>query len=112
MCFECLKVITHELCHVFGLSHCVYFECSMNGSSSLAEALAQPMFLCPVCLRKLQKCIKFDLKERYEALHSFFVDLNQQFDSDYFRNAEQWLEKCLRMFHDDQPTTRDVTTTL
>jgi len=28
-----MKVLTHETGHIFGLAHCVYFACVMNGSN-------------------------------------------------------------------------------
>ena len=37
----------------------------MNESNSIVQAAQQPLFLCPICLRKLHKVIKFDLKDRY-----------------------------------------------
>ena len=37
--------------HLLGMAHCVHFACCMNGSGHLAEDFAQPIFLCPVCLR-------------------------------------------------------------
>ena len=54
---------------MFGLQHCYYFECALNESSSIAEAERQPLFLCPVCLRKLHKVLKFDITKRYHLLH-------------------------------------------
>jgi bacterioferritin len=33
------KVLAHEIGHMFGLSHCVFFHCLMNGSNSLAESV-------------------------------------------------------------------------
>lgn len=66
------KVLAHETGHMFGLMHCVFFECLMNGSNHLGETDARPMHLCPVCLRKLQLCADFDLVKREEALLKFF----------------------------------------
>jgi archaemetzincin len=40
----------------------------MNGSNHLEENQKKSMLLCPVCLRKLQFNIKFDILERYENL--------------------------------------------
>ena len=40
----------------------------MNESSSILQAAMQPLFLCPICLRKLQKVLKFDLSKRYQAM--------------------------------------------
>src|SRR5437588_7335483 len=48
------KVLAHETGHMFGLSHCTFFNCLMNGSNHLAESDRRPLHLCPVCLRKLQ----------------------------------------------------------
>ena len=30
------KVLAHEACHMFGIEHCVWFRCLMNGSNHLA----------------------------------------------------------------------------
>jgi archaemetzincin len=47
-----MKVLTHETGHMFGLTHCIYFHCVMNGSNHLRESDRRPLHLCPVCLRK------------------------------------------------------------
>lgn len=69
-----LKTITHELLHLYGLRHCIYFSCLMNGTASLFEDDLATMFLCPVCLRKLHSMIQFSLEERYQDLMNFFLD--------------------------------------
>lgn len=60
--------MSHELGHLFGLAHCHYFQCAMNESSSIAEAATQPLFLCPICLRKLLKILRYNLADRYLAM--------------------------------------------
>lgn len=50
-----MKVSAHELIHTFGVHHCIYYECLMNGSNHLDEADARPMELCPADLRKMQQ---------------------------------------------------------
>lgn len=67
-----LKVMVHEIGHMFGLLHCVYFRCLMNGSNHLAEADARPMHLCPACLRKLHHSVGFDPVARYQRLETFY----------------------------------------
>jgi archaemetzincin len=62
------KVLAHETAHMFGLAHCTYFNCLINGSNHLVESDRRPLHLCPVCLRKLQWSIGFDVLERYAAL--------------------------------------------
>jgi archaemetzincin len=78
-------VLAHETGHMFGLAHCTYFNCLMNGSNHLAESDRRPLHLCPVCLRKLQWNIGFDVLERYAALEranraAAFID-----EADWFK---------------------------
>ena len=51
---RCGMVLCHETCHLFGIKHCVYAKCVMNGSNHLAESESRPFALCPVDMRKLQ----------------------------------------------------------
>ena len=67
-----VKVMAHEIGHMFGMEHCVHYECVMNGSNHLEETDRRPAHLCPVCLRKLRHAIGFDPVERYRALGIFF----------------------------------------
>eukprot|EP01084_Bolivina_argentea_P318817 552990_1 len=53
---RCIKVLVHEIGHLFGIKHCVFFECIMNGSNHDQEADIKPVYLCPVCLHKLYFC--------------------------------------------------------
>lgn len=53
---------------MFGMRHCIWHECLMNGSNNEEEASNKPIVLCPVCLRKLQSNIKFDILERYQKM--------------------------------------------
>ncbi len=66
------KVLTHETGHMFGLYHCIYYECGMNGSNHLDESDSRPIHLCPVCLRKLHHAIGFEVVERYKKLQAFY----------------------------------------
>jgi archaemetzincin len=67
-----LGVLAHEMAHLFGLAHCVYFQCLLNGSNHLAESDRRPLQLCPVCLRKLRQAVGFDVAARYRALSRFY----------------------------------------
>lgn len=68
------KVLAHETAHMFGMEHCVYLLCIMNGSNHLDETDASPVHLCPVCLRKLQDSVGFDVVARYTALEVVYRD--------------------------------------
>ena len=73
------KVMCHEFCHMFGLKHCIYFDCLMNGSNHLKEADRRSIFLCPVCLRKMHYCLKFDIEKRYKQIGEFWNGRNDNY---------------------------------
>lgn len=67
------KVLAHETGHMFGVRHCIYFDCTMNGSNNLRESDQQSIHLCPSCLRKMHSSIRFDPLKRYGALAEFYA---------------------------------------
>jgi archaemetzincin len=69
---RCLRVLCHEVCHMLGMSHCVYARCLMNGSVDVPESDRRPLHLCPVDLRKLQWALGFNVVERYRRLLQFW----------------------------------------
>lgn len=83
-----VKVLAHELGHMFGIAHCIWFRCLMNGSNHLEESDARPVHLCPVDLRKLQWSIGFDVIERYRRLLAFHRAAG-------FQDEARWIERRL-----------------
>lgn len=82
---RCCKIISHETGHMFGLEHCIDHLCNMNGSNNLREFDGQPIYLCPVCLSKLQKSVNFKISDRYDQLLNFY-------DNNNFIEEVQWLK--------------------
>lgn len=82
------RVLAHETGHMFGIEHCIYFHCVMNGSNSLPEDDAGPLHLCPVDLRKLYESIRFDLIARYAHLRDFCREVG-------FGDEARWIEEQL-----------------
>ena len=85
------KVMVHEIGHMFGLRHCIYFNCVMNGSNNLEENDRKPIFMCPVCIRKLQHNIKFEMVDRYRALADICYEFGGKFESagKWYRHVEE-----------------------
>lgn len=82
------KLLVHEIGHLFGLDHCIHYQCCMNGSGHLEEDFAQPMFLCPICLRKLYKLTNCDIKKRYQDMGVFF-------EKNQMNEEKEWIEQVL-----------------
>uniref|UniRef100_A0A8C6BUF4 Archaemetzincin-2 n=1 Tax=Monodon monoceros TaxID=40151 RepID=A0A8C6BUF4_MONMO len=106
------KTLTHEIGHIFGLRHCQWLACLMQGSNHLEEADQRPLDLCPICLRKLQSAVGFHLKDRYKALvrwvgaesidtptvtpeHSRADPLSLPKPVEAFKEWKEWITKCL-----------------
>jgi predicted Zn-dependent protease len=66
------KLLIHEMCHVYGIDHCIFYHCLMNGTAHLVEDFSSPCHICGVCLRKLQFRLGFDVKDRYQNLHDMY----------------------------------------
>ena len=47
------RTASHEIGHCFGMDHCMYYACIMQGTCSLLEDNRQPPYLCPVCEAKV-----------------------------------------------------------
>jgi hypothetical protein len=61
----------------------------MNGGNNLRETLAQPFEICPICVRKLLKVLKFDVKQRLLNLKKI-LNGNDPF---YFNYEIEWFSK-------------------
>jgi archaemetzincin len=85
------RVCSHEVGHMFGLLHCIYYNCIMMGSNHLEETDSKASDLCPVCLHKLQSNIGFNEMKRYTALSEFFNKY-----SDIFPEEKEWTEERIK----------------
>jgi len=77
------KVLSHETGHMFGIRHCIHYQCNMNGVNHLQEADDTPMHLCPVCVRKLHWGLRGTPAERYRGLEKFYRDQNLAAEADW-----------------------------
>ena len=69
------RVVCHELGHIFGLRHCVNFQCIMNGANHVGELEAQVPLECPACCKKLMQSFGWDLEARYASLAAQYATL-------------------------------------
>ncbi|XP_040885511.1 archaemetzincin-2 isoform X2 [Toxotes jaculatrix] len=102
------KTMTHEIGHMFGIRHCQWLNCVMQGSNHLEESDRRPLDFCPICLRKLQVSVSFKIAERYKALLHWMEDDQRPEDAsacqsalcfpkptEAFHASKLWLRRCL-----------------
>lgn len=101
--------MTHEIGHIFGIKHCQWLNCVMQGSNHLEESDRRPLDFCPICLRKTQSAVGFKIAERYKALLQWMEEdqtsipkaSSCQSDPPFpkpteaFHTSKLWLRKCL-----------------
>lgn len=86
-----LKTATHEVGHMFGMLHCIYFQCNMCGSNHRAESDRRPLWLCPVCLAKLVYAAGADPVSRYEKLADWCKQNGLEPERQFYEKALQQL---------------------
>jgi len=86
---RCCKILAHETGHMFGIEHCIYFQCVMNGSNHLPEDDSKPLHLCPVDLHKLYFSTRLDVVARYAHLRDFCRQVG-------FSDEAGWIEQQLK----------------
>lgn len=89
-----LRVVVHEVAHMFGLGHCQAFRCLMNGVLDVEELDRAPMRLCPLCLRKLHIVTGLDPRARDLALLRVFTALG-------IAEEAQWLAERVKTLWPD-----------
>jgi archaemetzincin len=67
-----LKLVRHEIGHMYGMAHCTNPACVMRGANSRAEADSTPLSLCPACAAKLAYRLGDDGEARNAALDAFY----------------------------------------
>ncbi|XP_057681802.1 arylsulfatase G-like isoform X2 [Corythoichthys intestinalis] len=96
------KTMTHEIGHMFGIRHCQWLSCVMQGSNHLAESDRRPLDLCPICLHKLQISVGFKIAERYKALLQWMEEEPKPtpkkstfvIPTEAFHMDKLWLRRC------------------
>ncbi|GAB0155714.1 hypothetical protein CHRYSEOSP005_09760 [Chryseobacterium sp. Alg-005] len=67
-----IKISSHEIGHMFGISHCLNANCVMNGTNSLSETDCHFARACSLCQQKLNSSIQYNNQKRMTALAKFF----------------------------------------
>ncbi|KAF9068565.1 hypothetical protein BDP27DRAFT_783288 [Rhodocollybia butyracea] len=86
------RTASHELGHCFGMDHCVFYACAMQGTASLGEDARQPPYLCPVDLTKVLQASSTMEESRYKALLAYCEKYQ---DVHHFSAFAAWIQSRL-----------------
>lgn len=91
---RCAKVLCHELGHLFGMSHCIWYDCLMCGSNGDWESDRHPPHLCPVELAKLDAALGggLDIAKREGELEEFWRESGFEEEAEWCRQHREALE--------------------
>lgn len=92
------RTASHELGHCFGMDHCVFYACVMQGTASVVEDCRQPPYLCPIDMAKVNQATGLGEKERYQAL-SIFCERYQT--TALFAAFQAWIQKRQAFVEDE-----------
>ncbi|KAJ5210469.1 Peptidase M54 archaemetzincin [Penicillium cf. griseofulvum] len=93
------RTASHELGHCFGIAHCVYYACSMQGTASISEDARQPPYLCPIDLAKILCATSTSASQRYRALLAF-CERPSNSDTHFFEPFATWIRSRLGQVED------------
>ncbi len=88
--------LVHEISHMFGLTHCVFWECVVAGSNHQAEADRRPLHPCPVCARKLHFAVDFDPARREADLAATLRKLGIADEAAWSERRAAWIRDGTR----------------
>jgi archaemetzincin len=71
-----IKTASHEICHMFGIAHCVTNECVMNGANHLQELDRNQLRLCSDCQQKLMYRLNIEPQKRLQDVLFFLKKYN------------------------------------
>ena len=88
-----LQVAVHETGHIFGIKHCIAYECCMNGANHQEESDATPLVFCAECDAKLWWASRLDAAKRAKELAAFAKQYKLETDATQWQKIAKALEK-------------------
>jgi archaemetzincin len=77
-----MKLASHELSHMRGITHCTQNTCTMQGTNTLQEGDQVPMTFCTEDMAKICHLNHWSLKKGYEKQLYFFETFSQHYGKD------------------------------
>ena len=83
----------HETGHIFGIHHCIAYECVMAGCNSQEEADRRNLYYCPSCLQKLTWNTRVKPADRFKRMAALMEKLKFPEEKKFFEESLELLKK-------------------
>lgn len=90
-----ISTAIHEICHAYGIVHCIGYECLMNGSMSLEESDRGVLYMCPQCLNKLVWNSNMNIEKRMNKMMEICEELGLNDGITYYDGASFVVKKAI-----------------
>lgn len=94
---RCLKrtigTAIHETGHIFGIQHCIAYECIMAGCNNQQESDRRDLYYCPSCLQKLVWNTGVKPAERFKRMIKLCEKLELAKEKKFFEKSLQTLSE-------------------
>ena len=94
---QCMKrtisTAIHETGHIFGIRHCIAYECVMSQRDSMIQKDLRGLNFCPSCQQKLNWSMKFDPAKRFRNLMALCSSIGLKQEADFFLKSLELLRE-------------------
>ena len=94
---RCLKrtigTAIHETGHIFGIQHCIAYECVMAGCNNQEESDRRNLYYCPACLQKLTWNTNVKPADRFKRMSELCDKLKLNKEKKFFDKSLKLLEE-------------------
>ena len=94
---RCLKrtisTAIHETGHIFGIQHCIAYECVMSQRDSMIQKDLRGLHFCPSCQQKLNWSMKFDPAKRFRNLMALCGAIGLKKEAQFFQKSLELLRE-------------------
>ena len=94
---QCLRrtisTAIHQTGHIFGIKHCIAYECVMSERDSMIQKDLRGLHYCPSCQQKLNWCMKSDPAKRFRNLMALCGSIGLKKEAAFFQKSLELLRK-------------------
>ena len=88
-----ISTAIHQTGHIFGIKHCIAYECVMSQRDNIEQKDLRGLHFCPSCQQKLNWSMKSDPAKRFRKLMALCGSIGLKKEADFFQKSLELLRK-------------------